>query len=633
MLAAKRSRPLCELLEGRLLLSGEPLHQPTTADIAKAKLEFQASNALTEVISHALGLSHFDVPASSALEAYVKSDDAAKNLSNDTMWEALKAWIELSADIAIEASQNVQPWVPIFLQTAQLAQVAEDLGVLKETLVKVAAQNQKNLYNDARPFNSAADIANLAPGDLLWDTVSGQPITKTDAGWLLRGTSYLIGFPTDTTPAVLFPMLDADWQMRQTNASLQAEKASVFAPAFRLAVERISSGWPFPSIRVPLRSATADGAVDSISVSFAEPVSGVDLGDFSFGPAGGANTLTAAQTLSTTDGVTYTLGNLTGLTQFAGRYLLKVNAANSGITDASGNGLAGDAAGAITVATPLIRGSAAADTFVARRAANGAATEIFHNIPVGAFPSHVLSSAAADVVTFDAGDGNDTLTVAGSYSPIAFNAGAGANVLNLSGQGIVLRAASTVAGGTLALNVVGGSARIESLLRANALIVANGARLDLGEHGLIVDYAGASPLGTRAGSAYTGIAGLIRTGRTAQGTWDGPGIVTSNPSALLGLTTLAVGEAGNAMGISGTQTAMWNGVAVDATTVLVSYTFAGDADLNGRVDGDDYFAIDSKIASASAWGWWNGDFDYNGKINGDDYFLIDSNIGRHGVVL
>ena len=57
------------------------------------------------------------------------------------------------------------------------------------------------------------------------------------------------------------------------------------------------------------------------------------------------------------------------------------------------------------------------------------------------------------------------------------------------------------------------------------------------------------------------------------------------------------------------------------------YTYAGDADLNGKLDGDDYFRIDTGFAS-NATGWVNGDFDYNGHINGDDYFILDRNLGR-----
>ena len=70
--------------------------------------------------------------------------------------------------------------------------------------------------------------------------------------------------------------------------------------------------------------------------------------------------------------------------------------------------------------------------------------------------------------------------------------------------------------------------------------------------------------------------------------------------------------------------------------MLVKYTWVGDANLSGVVDGDDYFLLDSEAsrgASPSApptplFGAYNGDFDLNGRVDGDDYFLIDSVMGR-----
>ena len=63
------------------------------------------------------------------------------------------------------------------------------------------------------------------------------------------------------------------------------------------------------------------------------------------------------------------------------------------------------------------------------------------------------------------------------------------------------------------------------------------------------------------------------------------------------------------------------------------YTFAGDANLSGHIDADDYFQIDShynKNGTNSAISYINGDFNYDGVINGDDYFLIDSNYAAQG---
>ena len=117
---------------------------------------------------------------------------------------------------------------------------------------------------------------------------------------------------------------------------------------------------------------------------------------------------------------------------------------------------------------------------------------------------------------------------------------------------------------------------------------------------------------------------MIQTGRNG-GAWNGNGINTSMSAAAGAnpLTTLGVAEASDVFGISGSQTALWNGQTVDATTVLVKYTYLGDANLDGIINGDDYFAIDAGYASQST-GYVHGDFDYNGRIDADDYFAIDS---------
>ena len=90
--------------------------------------------------------------------------------------------------------------------------------------------------------------------------------------------------------------------------------------------------------------------------------------------------------------------------------------------------------------------------------------------------------------------------------------------------------------------------------------------------------------------------------------------------------TAAPGSLPSELDFSGGPTQLWNGETVDATTVLVKYTWGGDANLDGTLNGDDYFAIDSHFNQAgSVFGYLNGDFNYDGDINGDDYFIIDSN--------
>jgi hypothetical protein len=153
-------------------------------------------------------------------------------------------------------------------------------------------------------------------------------------------------------------------------------------------------------------------------------------------------------------------------------------------------------------------------------------------------------------------------------------------------------------------------------------------RLDLTDNDLILDYTGASPLG--AGSTYTGVTKLIRDGRNG-GSWDGNGVITSMTAAKTPsfLTTLGVAEAKDIVGLSG---GTWSGQSVDASAVLIKYSYAGDADLSGTIDGDDFFAIDAGY-SADAMGFGNGDFNYSGGVDADDYFLIDYNYNKTGIVM
>jgi hypothetical protein len=62
------------------------------------------------------------------------------------------------------------------------------------------------------------------------------------------------------------------------------------------------------------------------------------------------------------------------------------------------------------------------------------------------------------------------------------------------------------------------------------------------------------------------------------------------------------------------------------------YTYGGDANLDGKINIDDYVRIDTGIASGLT-GWSNGDFNYDGKVNIDDYTtVIDANIGNQNGV-
>jgi hypothetical protein len=138
--------------------------------------------------------------------------------------------------------------------------------------------------------------------------------------------------------------------------------------------------------------------------------------------------------------------------------------------------------------------------------------------------------------------------------------------------------------------------------------------MELADNDLIVGYTGPSPL------AYLeyGIA-LARNG----GQWNGSVGITSSAARdnPLGNTTLGIMEAADYRAFHGSD-ATFGGLPLPADAALIKYTYYGDTDFNGFVDGDDYARADNGFHTGLR-RWGNGDFDYSGLIDGDDYALID----------
>ena len=59
------------------------------------------------------------------------------------------------------------------------------------------------------------------------------------------------------------------------------------------------------------------------------------------------------------------------------------------------------------------------------------------------------------------------------------------------------------------------------------------------------------------------------------------------------LTSLGVATGAVVKNLSGGATASWGGQTVHAADTLVIYTYAGDTNLDGTINGDDYFNVDS----------------------------------------
>ncbi len=182
----------------------------------------------------------------------------------------------------------------------------------------------------------------------------------------------------------------------------------------------------------------------------------------------------------------------------------------------------------------------------------------------------------------------------------------------------------TVAAGVVKLKVDGSNNAASTF---NALLFSDPGRMDVTNNKVIVR---STPVGTWNGTAYTDLTGAIAEGRN-QGAWDGiGGIITSQSDATGGgLTSIGIARAADALGIADAATGTFAGQTVTGTDTLIAYTFGGDANLDGTINGDDYFQIDSGFPQGLS-GWFNGDFNYDGVVNGDDYFIIDSSFPQQG---
>ena len=247
----------------------------------------------------------------------------------------------------------------------------------------------------------------------------------------------------------------------------------------------------------------------------------------------------------------------------------------------------------------------------------------------------IAAGATANFLGNITGGGNAT-----NAGTINFNSGKTYTLGNLSGGGSTVLfegaqlSAARINQSSLTLNASGTLAASVSIAPAatagtqtskvNSLVIAGGsapaARLDLANTNLVVDYTGVSPIAT--------IRAQVRSGFNAPGTpWTGNGI-TSSTAAAGGGTALGYAEASVALALSGTDTTTWFGQTVDATSVLIRFTKAGDADLDGAVGFPDLVKVAQHYGDSSGNRiWYDGDFNYDGNIDFSDLVIVAQNYG------
>jgi hypothetical protein len=235
-------------------------------------------------------------------------------------------------------------------------------------------------------------------------------------------------------------------------------------------------------------------------------------------------------------------------------------------------------------------------------------------------------------ISFDGGADSDSFKFIGTSSSDTVTFNSSTFVIGITSGTLTSVESRLFSGGGGGDNVSINSGRVSiGSAQSIANLDTSGGTLDVADKAVILPYSSSpSPLGSWTGSAYDGITGQIKSGRNG-GAWNGAsGILSSKASG--NILSLGVAEASGALKISGVQTGTFAGLSVDATTVLVKFTYGGDANLDGKINVDDYSRIDTNVNTANR-GWFNGDFNYDGKINVDDYGIIDFDISAQGAPL
>jgi pectate lyase len=149
----------------------------------------------------------------------------------------------------------------------------------------------------------------------------------------------------------------------------------------------------------------------------------------------------------------------------------------------------------------------------------------------------------------------------------------------------------------------------DKLLRVHSLAIGTLARLDLSDNAMIVD-----------SGSISAIAAAITTGY-ASGTWLGDGVTSSSAPGSILKTALGYATA-DSIGVT-----MFHNQPVDGSNILVLYTLAGDANLDGEVSTLDFNALAANFGLTSKL-WYQADFDYDGEVNTQDFNLLAANFGQ-----
>jgi hypothetical protein len=242
-----------------------------------------------------------------------------------------------------------------------------------------------------------------------------------------------------------------------------------------------------------------------------------------------------------------------------------------------------------------------------------------------------LNSSLPAVTTFltIAGPGVNVITVNGqSHSPVfTINSGQTLVMQNLTITGGAIADNGTldslgdvIAGpitgtGALAVGAAGQYSRLTLATNSGAstqssVTVNSGSTLDITNNRFIINF------GAPAADPISTIQSLLTTGYNS-GAWTGTGIDSSTAAAGSSGEKLAVGYA------DGNTDA---GTPAQPNQIVLKYTLAGDANLDGLVNFQDLVAVVQNFNKVADWG--HGNADYNATTNFQDLVTVVQNLNK-----
>jgi hypothetical protein len=332
------------------------------------------------------------------------------------------------------------------------------------------------------------------------------------------------------------------------------------------------------------------------------------FGTGSITQTGGSNTVSFDLDVGGRDGASgsYSLGGTGSLTVMGSEYVTYSGTGTflqtGGVNNVSSNlgiGFNNDANGAFSLSAGTL---------------TVGGTEYVGNNGIGSFNQSGGSNASAGEVDIAAGGGSigtyllsgGTLTAPNVYVGGSSSGSGGAGVLTVSSAGQLSVGGNLTVYNNGRVNINGGSSSVGGLsLSGNGVLNMNASL--------------AIYFGSPGNDPITTIVTYLQNGYSG-GTWTGTsGIISTNAAASTS-PLLSVGYAdGNTD----------SGTPATANQLVVKFTLAGDANLDGTVNFNDLDVVGRRL-STSGNDWANGNFNYdpNGAVNFNDLDIIGQNLNK-----